>query len=58
MAKKPALLPPGCTVLRICQLSHHLSPDRWPLMGVAQNPSQKGCQALPLQEGMGWGRGG
>lgn len=35
MAKKLAVLPPGYRVLRTCQLSRHLSPDRWPLMGVA-----------------------
>lgn len=32
MAKKLALLPAGCRVLRTYQLSRHLSPDRWPLI--------------------------
>lgn len=57
MAKKLALLSPGCRVLSICQLSRHLSPDRWPLMEVAQYSGQNGCQAQPLQESMGWGEG-
>lgn len=35
MTEESSLQHPGCIVLIHCQ---HLSLDRWPLMGVAQNP--------------------
>lgn len=50
MANRPALQHPGCRVLPHCQLSHYLSLDRWPLMGVAQSPGQKRSQAGPPQD--------
>lgn len=57
MANKPAPQHPGYAALTHCLFPHSPSPDRWPLMGVAQSPGQKGSQAGPPQDAI-WCQGG
>lgn len=58
MAKQLAVLPPGYRVLRTCQLSRHLSPDRWPLMGGWPSiPAKKAARPSLCRKVWGWGKG-